>query len=342
MPTPVGLKLEQSKAARHSREQTSTQKRPPPLIHPIRKLAREVHRRSVWQVLGMYLVLGWVTLEGIRWATVRIGLPEWTPTMALVLMGLLLPVTIATAVVQGGLPGLRMVDAVDPNELEGLTPEQVHVIPEAHPLYRKGILTWRNSVLLGVMSAALLCTSVVAYLTMWALGIGPVGSLLAQGLVEESGAVLVAEFQNRTDEMGLSEALTAALEADLGESALLTVFDSERRAAALTRMGRSPDEAVTPAVARRLAQAEGIPALVEGDVARVGRGYRISVRIVLWPGTSAVSQFRETVADHDELVPALDLLSERVRAKFGESLRVIRAGTPLVELYGPTVGLSDG
>ena len=141
------------------------------MIHAIRKLAREIHRRSVWQVLGVYLAMGWVGLQGVELLTDRIGLPGWTPTMAIILMALLLPVTIATAAVQGGLPWLRIEDVVDPNELVGLTPEDVHVVPEAHPLYGQGLFTWRNAVLSGVMSLALLVTSVVAYLTMWALGI---------------------------------------------------------------------------------------------------------------------------------------------------------------------------
>ena len=308
------------------------------MIHAIRKLAREIHHRSVWQVLGVYLAMGWVGLQGVELLTDRIGLPGWTPTMAIVLMALVLPVTIATAAVQGGLPWLRIEDVVDPNELEGLTPEEVHVVPEAHPLYGEGLFTWRNAVLLGVLSLALLVTSVVAYLTMWALGIGPVGSLVAQGVIGVSDPVLLAEFDNRTDDVSLGPALTDAFEADLSESQLVSLVDELRIAEALVRMGYESSTPVTSAIARELASAEGIKVLVLGDIARFGSGYRLSVRIVLPPGTSPVSEFRETVAGDEDLVSAIDVLSERVRAKFGESLRVIRSGSPLVELYGPRLG----
>ena len=242
----------------------------------------------MWQVLGVYLLGGWVALRGVQAATDRIGLPEWTPTMALLLMGLLLPVTIATAVVQGGLPWLRIVDYADPNELEGLTPEQVHVVPQAHPLHGAGILTWTNAVLLGVMFLALLVTSVVAYLTMWALGIGPVGSLLAQGAISDQDFVLVSDFENRTDEVALGRSLRRAFEADLAESALVNVVDEPSVSGALTRMGQNPQQTLTPHLAGQVAGAEGVAAVIEGEVSRLGGGYRISVGIVLPPGTSPV------------------------------------------------------
>ncbi len=145
------------------------------MIHAIRKLAREIHRRSVWQVVGAYLVLAWATLGAVEWSTRAVGLPSWTPAMAWVLAVALFPLVVATAVVQEGLPGLRIQDEVDPNELEGLSPAEVHVIPEAHPLYGIGLLTWRNTVLGALSSAVLLVASVVAYISMWALGIGPDG-----------------------------------------------------------------------------------------------------------------------------------------------------------------------
>jgi hypothetical protein len=306
------------------------------VIHGIRKLAREIHQRSVWQVLGAFLVVGWISLELIVWATDRLGLPGWTPTMALVLMALVLPVVVATAVVQGGLPEWLQIEDIDPNELEGLTPEQVHVIPEAHPLHAVRLFTWRKAVLVGVMSLALLVTSVVAYLTMWALGIGPVGSLLAQGLIDDGEPVLLATFENRTDVPGLGEAMRDAFEADLAESQLVTVVDGERVARALREMNRNVSSRLSLALAQDVAVSEGIRVVVHGEVAGSGRdGYRLTIGVFLSPGSSSVSQFRETVDDADELVPAIDVLAERTRARLGESLRVIRSERPLVDQYGP-------
>jgi len=308
------------------------------VIHAIRKLAREIHRRSVWQVVAVYVLLGWGLLVAAGEVTTRVGLPSWTPAMTLVLVVLGLPMVIATAVVQEGIPWLRIEDYVDPNELEGLTPEQVHVIPQAHPLYNEAMLTWRNAVLLGVMSGAVLVTSVVAYLMMWALGIGPVGSLLARGAIGPADTVIVTQFTNRTDDASLGPTVTDAFAVDLAQTPVVSVLVADQVAELLVREGRDPAEPVTPTLARQLASEARIAAMVEGDIARLGGGYRITVRIVLLPGTESAAEFRRVIRHRDELIDAVDALSERVRAKFGESLRVIRAGTPLSDLYAPTTG----
>ena len=295
------------------------------MLHTLRKLVREIHRRSVWQVLGVYLAMAWGILLLVRLLTEQAGLPAWTPTMAFVLLLIGLPTTLATAVVQGGLPGLRMVDAGDPNELEGLTPAQVLVVPEDHPLYGAGIFTWRNAILGGAMSGALLVTSVAAYLAMWALGIGPVGSLVAQGIFEEDDLILLAVFRNRTDDASLGETVTDALGIDLQKSSVVTLVPRQLVDDALIRMGRDSGTRLTPELARNIAAREGIRGVVEGEVSSLGGGYRLEARIVLADGR-AVAQFQDTAFDREELSTTVRIISTRIRQRLGESLRAIRAG----------------
>jgi len=74
-------------------------------MHTFRKIIRELHRRSVWQVLGVFLAGSWGVLQVVDFLTERAGLPDWTPTFALVLLLVGLPIVLATAFVQEGLPG---------------------------------------------------------------------------------------------------------------------------------------------------------------------------------------------------------------------------------------------
>jgi TolB-like protein len=251
---------------------------------------------------------------------------------ALLLIGL--PVVVATAAVQGGLPGLRMVDLVDPNELEGLTPEQVHVIPEAHPLHGWGLFTWRNAILGGVMAAALLVTSVVSYLSMWALGIGPVGSLVAQGIIVQDDVILVAPFENLTDDADLGREVARALREELSNSSLVQVLDSASLAEALDAMGR-PNAALTPTLAMEAAVGTGAKAVIDGGVSRERGRYRVHARLLLVEGT-ALARFEEAIADGAGLADGVAVLAARLRERLGEPLRVINAPR-----RGATAGTPD-
>ena len=50
----------------------------------LKRLIQEIHRGSLWQVLGIYLGGAWVALQGIEALVSVLGLPEWVPGFALV------------------------------------------------------------------------------------------------------------------------------------------------------------------------------------------------------------------------------------------------------------------
>lgn len=68
----------------------------------IRKLIREIHRRSLWQVLGIYAAASWVALQVVSQLQESLELPPWVPGAAIVLLVIGLPVVLATAFVQEG------------------------------------------------------------------------------------------------------------------------------------------------------------------------------------------------------------------------------------------------
>ena len=68
----------------------------------LKRLIQEIHRRSLWQVLGIYLGGAWVALQGVEALVSVLGLPDWVPGFALVLLIVGLPIVLATAFVQEG------------------------------------------------------------------------------------------------------------------------------------------------------------------------------------------------------------------------------------------------
>lgn len=300
----------------------------------MRKILRAIHRRSVWQVLGIYLAGSWVVLQVVDQLTTSAGLPGWTPTFALVLLLIGLPIVTTTAIIQRGMPELRgdYQDEVPPEELVGRTPEEVHVVPELHPLYHERLFTWRNAILGAVGAAGLLAAAVVAYLAMWATGIGPVGSLVAQGVIEEGEPVILADFANSTPDSTLGGVVTAALRADLVQSPVLRLVERASLEDVLRRMQREPSTKLTPDVAREAAQRDGIKAVLEGDVGSVGSGYILTATIRSAESGQALGAFRVTAAGPDALISAIDELSRDIREKAGESLKNIRAGDALEQV----------
>lgn len=324
-------------------------------MHRFRQLVREIHQRSVWQVLGVYLVASWGALQVIDVLVDTYGLPGWVPPFALVLLVLGLPVVLATAIVQEGGPGREtwnpglghgpgsrsrqdasLLESGEPHpvlpggefggagDVGGEAPDQ-EVAGE--PIHLR-FFTWRNAVLGGVGAFALLGLAVAAYFVMWSAGIGPVGSLVAQGVLDEREPVVLADFRDAGG-TGLGSLATEALRVDLVASPALTVLDRSFVEPVLQRMGRDPAERLTPELAREVAVREGIKAVLQGEVAEAGGGYLLTASLMEAESGRTLAAFRETARGDDDVIAGIDRLSERIREKAGESLRSVRSGEPL-------------
>jgi eukaryotic-like serine/threonine-protein kinase len=315
-------------------------------MEPLYDLVREMHRRSLWQVLGIFLAASWGVLQVVELLTETAGLPDWTPTMALVLLMLGLPVCLATAFVQEGMPGS---DRGAPSDLadDGDASSEVAGAdsskdpapnlapgtgsldrPSTRPSRTGRLLTWRNAILGGVGAFALLGFSLVAYFVMWTTGLGPVGSLVAQGVIEEGERVVLADFDDSTGE-GLGAVVTEALRVDLTSAAVLRPVERASLAPALERMQLEPGTAISANLAREVAVREGIGAVIDGGVARAGTGYVITASLTEASSGRVLATFRVSANGPDEVIASIDKLSQNVREKSGESLRNIRSGEPL-------------
>ena len=89
---------------------------------------------------------------------------------------------------------------------------------------------------------------------------------------------------------------------------------------------------LTPAVARALAEREGIKATLEGEISREGDGYVLAARLVMSANGTSRAQFSERADGDGTLLDAIDRLSARIRERVGESLRSIRSAEPLEEI----------
>jgi tetratricopeptide (TPR) repeat protein len=275
-------------------------------MSPIRKLLEEIHRRSIWQLLGLYVAGGWVLLEVVATFVEQLFLPGWVFPGALLLLAIGLPVLTVTATVQGGLrsradgaPGLR------------------------------GLLTWRRAIGGGVLALLLLGVGTTGWLAMRAMGIGPAATLVDSGELEELGSLLVADLRTATGDTALADVAAEALRIDLAQSPVLRVAGPQLVSQALGRMGRSRDARLDEPLAIELAVREGIAAVVTGELNSAGNGYVITAK-VLAPGTGeTLLSRRETARDTSGVLDAIDALSAGLRERIGEPLASVRADPPL-------------
>jgi hypothetical protein len=68
----------------------------------LKQLIREIHRRSLWQIVGVYVVGSWLVLQAVDTLAGALNLPDWAPPFALFLLIIGFPIVLATALVQDG------------------------------------------------------------------------------------------------------------------------------------------------------------------------------------------------------------------------------------------------
>lgn len=314
----------------------------------LQRLIAEVHRRSLWQVLGIYLLGAWFSYEVILALFEGLGLPDWVPPLAIVLFLIGLPVVLATAFVQEGVPGtdglgLRRRAAERPEMDPTLHPElaageEPPALPDSGPRIHpwKGFLTWNRALLAGVIAFAILGAGTAGYMGMRVLGIGPVGTLVAQGVLEARDPIVLADFESGTVEPGLAGALTQALRVDLEQSRVVALADPGLVRDVIRRMELSPEATLDGELAREVAARAGLKAVLAPDVNAAGGSFVLTARLLSSSGES-LGSFRETARDSSDLLDAVDRLSKAVRERVGESLRALRRGEALAQVTTPSL-----
>lgn len=218
----------------------------------LKRLIQEIHRRSLWQVLGIYVGGAWVALQGIEALVSVLGLPGWVPGFALVVLILGLPIVLATAFVQEGV---------------GVGGEPAEAEETSEPADEGGlhlVLTWRNVVLGGVVVVAL-------------AGVGVAGWFLLGGGISRSPetirSIAVLPLENLTGDPGQEYFADGMTEAVISEFARLGALSVISRTSVMRY--KQSDKSL-PEIAQEL----GVEGVVEGSVFRAGDRVCITLQLI--------------------------------------------------------------
>src|SRR5439155_3577654 len=260
------------------------------------------------RVTGLFALAAVAVLGVTYFLMNQLGLPSWVLPVAVGLLAVGLPIMITTGLVERRRALARTTGGV--------------TVP-ATGLH--GWLTWRRAMTGGVAAFAALGLGAGVYTAMRVLGIGSVGTLVASGVLAKRDRLVLADFENRTQDSTLGTSLTEALRVDLAQSPVVRLLDAAAIGPALGRMGRKAGTPLDLALARELAQREGAKAVVHGMIDPVGRSYVLSAELIPAADGAALVALRENAKDDGAIIEAVDRLSKRLRERIGESLKTIRA-----------------
>ncbi len=273
-------------------------------MNDFHRLIREAHRRSLWQVLLIYLGASWAVLEASDHVVERFAMPDWVYGGVVLLLLVGLPVVLATAFVQEG------ADSPAPAVEET---SEASASPTAGAF---GLLTWRNAISGGVLAFAL-----------W-------GIVAAVWLAARQGPDTVA-----TEEAQPSVAVlpftTTAMQADDADffagglhDELLTQLAKISGLSVISRtsvMRYAGTRRTIPEVAREL----GVATVVEGSVQRTADRLRVNVQLV--DGLTDEHLWAETYDRSLTLSNIFDIQGE-IAQRIASELRVELTPAELAEL----------
>ncbi len=267
------------------------------------------------RVAALFVVGSGLVLAIVYLLVYRLGLPDWVLYGAGILLLLGLPIMLMAGIHERRRAQARTTGLSVPPP-QGLAPW----------------VSWRRALIGGGLAFAGLGVLASGYMAMRLLGIGPVGTLVASGVLEEREPLILADFENRAPDSTLGQSLTEALRVDLSQSPTLRLVDPQAVADALRRMERPPVATLTTTLAREIAERQGVKAVVAGQIDPVGRGYVLSASLLGAADGRVLTAVRESADDQNALLPAIDRLSKKLRERIGESLTTIRANPALAQV----------
>ncbi len=272
-----------------------------------------LRRSKPLRVVSMFALASIGALAVVYSLVQLLALPDWVIFGAIALLAIGLPIMMLTG----------------HHERRRAIARTTGVMTVTPPGGMRQHFTWQKSLLGGGLAFAGLGVIASGYMVMRVLGVGPAGTLITTGVLEERDQLILADFANFTADTTLGRSVTEAFRIDLAQSPVVRLLDATDVSAVLERMERPPEASVDITLARELAQREGVKAFVSGEISPLGDGYVLSATLVSSAEGNVLEALRETADDRSEIIGAVDRLSAKLRERIGESLRTIRANPPL-------------
>jgi eukaryotic-like serine/threonine-protein kinase len=156
--------------------------------------------------------------------------------------------------------------------------------------------------------------------------------------VNERDWILVADFENQTDEKQFDGTVGALVSEALLQSNYVNVVPRLRVLDGARRAGDATPTVIDAELGRDICVRDGYRALLTGRVSQRGSAYFIMVQVVDPHNEMAVVTMEsEAMRKVGDLYPAVDKLAARLRRRLGESLAQIEKRRPLPSVTTPNL-----
>ena len=274
------------------------------------------------RALALYAAAFVVVAVLAKAAIVGIGLPDWVFPGSLIVMALGLPVILFTGYVQ------RVTHRAltsTPTQTPGGTPSMgAQGTMATMAMKASPHVSWRRTTVGGAYALGGFVLLVGAFMVMRSLGIGPAGSLLGKGTLSESDQIIIADFKATGADTALGGVLAEAMRESLTRSRAVRIVQTSAVAAALARMARPASAKVDDALAREIAERDGIKGIVTGEVTSMAGGYLVTARLIAASSGDVLASVQRPANGFTDLIGTMDELGRDLRARIGESLKAVR------------------
>ena len=119
---------------------------------------------------------------------------------------------------------------------------------------------------------------------------------------------------------------------------MLNLVSQQHIRQSMQYLGKSPNDPITPAIAREIGEREGIKAYLSGSIAKIGDTYIITETAQNTASGDDIASEQAQAADKDHVIEAVGKVATAMRARLGESLGSIqKLDTPLGQATTPSL-----
>lgn len=144
--------------------------------------------------------------------------------------------------------------------------------------------------------------------------------------------IVLADFVNRTGDPVFDGTLRQGLAVELQQSPFLSLISDQRIRKTLELMAQPADAPLTPGLARDVCVRNGSAAVLNGDIALLGKKYALSLTATNCQTGEILDEEQVQAPGKEDVLDALTQIAGKFRTRVGESFSTIeKHSTPLAE-----------